>query len=270
VNHLHPPVDLASSHFTIAAAPDGHWLATAPHASLILLWDLHQNHLVCGFHLCSGRVVLQLSFLPGDYQTLAVLTDDSCLTLLSVPSGEAVATAQLCANVDSLATERRGNYAVTVATDGTAALYDMPVLRAASPAASASTHVNRLLPHELPPSPAHSMGEGTAGGKTEPRQAAREGVIELPLAEFGDTGQRFNVEKLKKLLNACGEYPPRYRLLIWEFLLQLPRNRDAFEVLQERGPHACVDDLTRQCAPPSVAQPARLQVYIPFLISISC
>lgn len=175
---------------------------------------------------------------------------------MSVPSGEAVATAQLCPPVDDLAVERRGNYAVAVLSDGTAALYDMPVLRAAAPVATTMTLVDRLLPHDLPPTTAHTRGEDTAappplgGSSAAGRKAAREGVIELPLAEYGDTGQRFNLEKLKKLLNAYGEYPNRYRLLIWEFLLQLPRNRDAFEVLQERGPHACADDLTRRCAPP--------------------
>jgi hypothetical protein len=48
-----------------------------------------------------------------------------------------------------------------------------------------------------------------------------------------------NKAKLEELLHKYGEYPVRYRRLVWQFLLQLPGNRDAFEQLQRRGMHRC-------------------------------
>tara|TARA_B110000090_G_C13053639_1_gene320540 strand:- start:155 stop:508 length:354 start_codon:yes stop_codon:yes gene_type:complete len=38
--------------------------------------------------------------------------------------------------------------------------------------------------------------------------------------------------KLEDFLDAHGEFPSRYRPLIWRFLLQLPENMDAYENVQ--------------------------------------
>lgn len=35
---------------------------------------------------------------------------------------------------------------------------------------------------------------------------------------------------LQELLLAYGEYPAKYRLLVWDFLLRLPHNSEAFQV----------------------------------------
>lgn len=35
---------------------------------------------------------------------------------------------------------------------------------------------------------------------------------------------------LQELLLTYGEYPAKYRLLVWDFLLRLPHNSEAFQV----------------------------------------
>ncbi len=35
---------------------------------------------------------------------------------------------------------------------------------------------------------------------------------------------------LQELLLAYGEYPAKYRLLVWDFLLRLPHKSEAFQV----------------------------------------
>ena len=35
---------------------------------------------------------------------------------------------------------------------------------------------------------------------------------------------------VQELLLAYGEYPAKYRLLVWDFLLRLPHNSEAFQV----------------------------------------
>jgi hypothetical protein len=42
---------------------------------------------------------------------------------------------------------------------------------------------------------------------------------------------------LKKILKVKGEYPEKFRPLIWRFLLQLPNNLDSFAGLYQRGTH---------------------------------
>ncbi|KAL9658438.1 hypothetical protein ABK040_005982 [Willaertia magna] len=46
-----------------------------------------------------------------------------------------------------------------------------------------------------------------------------------------------NFKTLKKLLFNYGEYPGKYRMLIWRFILCLPENKEAFDILYQRGIH---------------------------------
>ena len=39
------------------------------------------------------------------------------------------------------------------------------------------------------------------------------------------------------MLRHFGEYPEKYRTLIWRYLLSLPLNKSAFEGLIRQGPH---------------------------------
>ena len=38
---------------------------------------------------------------------------------------------------------------------------------------------------------------------------------------------------MQELLLAYGEYPAKYRLLVWDFLLRLPHNSEAFQVRRQ-------------------------------------
>jgi hypothetical protein len=46
-----------------------------------------------------------------------------------------------------------------------------------------------------------------------------------------------NHGKLKGFLLHFGEFPEKYRLLIWKVLLQLPENRTAFRALSDKEIH---------------------------------
>ena len=46
-----------------------------------------------------------------------------------------------------------------------------------------------------------------------------------------------NHTTLRKLLVNYGEYPSKYRMLIWRFLLNIPENKESFEVLYSKGIH---------------------------------
>ena len=48
------------------------------------------------------------------------------------------------------------------------------------------------------------------------------------------------------LLNQFGEYPEKYRMLIWRFLLRLPENHDAFRNLVAKGVHPAFANLHKQ------------------------
>ena len=52
--------------------------------------------------------------------------------------------------------------------------------------------------------------------------------------------------KLRNLLDAYGEYPSKYRLLVWRKMLRLPNNEEAYEALAAKGIHPAVADLTER------------------------
>ena len=52
----------------------------------------------------------------------------------------------------------------------------------------------------------------------------------LQVALLGQPDTAVNRERLADLLAVQGEFPSKYRPLIWEFLLQLPRNSAAYQV----------------------------------------
>jgi len=68
----------------------------------------------------------------------------------------------------------------------------------------------------------------------------------MPLYELSQLTQqdrRVTETKLKTYFSANGEFPDRYRPLIWRFLLKLPENSEAFASLVRRGVHPAYENL---------------------------
>ena len=63
------------------------------------------------------------------------------------------------------------------------------------------------------------------------------------LARLDSNETRLNNRKLRTLLDSYGEYPAKYRLLCWRFLLQLPENHDQFALLANKETHAAFGGL---------------------------
>jgi hypothetical protein len=53
--------------------------------------------------------------------------------------------------------------------------------------------------------------------------------------------QHLSQQKLKVFLKKFGQYPLRYRPLVWRYLLQLPENESAFSALCQRQSHSGLD-----------------------------
>ena len=47
----------------------------------------------------------------------------------------------------------------------------------------------------------------------------------------------FDRAQLRSVLNGFGEFPTRYRFMLWRHLLNLPENKGAYETLVQRGTH---------------------------------
>jgi hypothetical protein len=54
---------------------------------------------------------------------------------------------------------------------------------------------------------------------------------------------QLNESRLRRLLKSYGQYPSKYRLLVWRFMLRLPGNGGAYALLAQRGTHPCFADV---------------------------
>lgn len=91
---------------------------------------------------------------------------------------------------------------------------------------------------------AHSFVTGN-NGKHHSRDT-NPAISSLPLFELAALTPRekqVNRLKLRAFLAKHGEYPARYRSLIWRFLLKLPENTSAFSDLVKQGEHPAMEDL---------------------------
>eukprot|EP00742_Colponemidia_sp_Colp-10_P013948 GILJ01015792.1.p1 GENE.GILJ01015792.1~~GILJ01015792.1.p1 ORF type:complete len:1219 (+),score=262.29 GILJ01015792.1:520-3657(+) len=65
-------------------------------------------------------------------------------------------------------------------------------------------------------------------------------------AKLDPFAAQLNKEKLQSMLSTYGQYPDKYRLLIWRFLLELPHNEEAFNNLSAKGIHPSFEDLPKR------------------------
>jgi hypothetical protein len=97
-----------------------------------------------------------------------------------------------------------------------------------------STILNEVFGANTEPSNNKSLVPKKKKKKKKPRAMAN--AIALA-ADPGVVQKRLSRPRLISLLRNYGQYPDKYRLLIWGFLLQLPRNETAFDRLLSRGIH---------------------------------
>ena len=64
---------------------------------------------------------------------------------------------------------------------------------------------------------------------------------EISKMDFKTAALQF--DKLENILKRFQEYPNKYRVLIWRYLLSLPLNRDDFETFIKQDPHYAYTDL---------------------------
>lgn len=65
-------------------------------------------------------------------------------------------------------------------------------------------------------------------------------------------GPALSLPKLRRLLVATGGFPTQHRISVWQFLLQLPNSRQAWDSLKSCGEHPCVSMLSEQYAAASL------------------
>lgn len=94
-------------------------------------------------------------------------------------------------------------------------------------------------------------GVGTATGENGSQvakvRAARSAYLRSARAILSNPIEiEKNKHRLASSLKCNGSYPRKYRVLVWRFLLRLPKNEDAFMVLVKKGKHPSFAQLREQ------------------------
>ncbi|KAI8465354.1 MAG: hypothetical protein J3K34DRAFT_461431 [Monoraphidium minutum] len=95
---------------------------------------------------------------------------------------------------------------------------------------------------------APAAGGKAGGGARAGAAAASSLAAALRARPLAPNAAAVSRRRLEEMLAAFREFPSRYRLLIWEHLLQLPRNTAAFRALEDRGVHPAFADLPARAA----------------------
>ena len=92
-----------------------------------------------------------------------------------------------------------------------------------------------------------TKGKGTTGSAVVSKKEDKTKNMPLfELAALSPAERRVNMQKLRSFLATHGEFPTKYRTLIWRFLLRLPENEEAFSDLARRGTHNTMEHLHDQ------------------------
>ncbi len=231
-----------------AVSSDGSLAATGEARALgmgaLSVWDVRRERPVVTMILpSSARAPRQVVFLPGS-RVAAVLGDDGSLLFVDTAT-RAVEVEIPARGLDGISSFRigpTGKYMAGVTHSGKLKLFDLekafvsgassgegPRLReaatpgAATPAAADSKGFERRT--RVSVDPGSSLSEAAA-------KTLGEGLLSR--------------KKLRLLLRETGQFPKKYRLVIWSYLLRLPRNTRCYARLVSRGTHPALRGMEKE------------------------
>lgn len=257
-------------------SPDGKWLVFSKDHPSLLVCDLASCTLCYGLRLDGegGMGARALEFMPNS-EVVAVLGKDGCVRFLEVKTGRVcykVLDQENGKEGEKFSISARAQLLAVTGEPGRVYLYDMSKVRARGPPVPEETvesavfmnsnDVNDFLAQPVLVADSSDNVTSTVKqdncvrGTSQNREVARNNAVEgtsksglhqtrtkeinpsqLRIAALGPEGNSLNRNKLQGLLHSYGEYPEKYRLLIWEFLLEIPQNSCAFEVIANKEMH---------------------------------
>lgn len=73
--------------------------------------------------------------------------------------------------------------------------------------------------------------------------------------------------RFRRMLSVNNEYPLKYRPIIWELLMDLPQNANAFGVLVKKGLHTCTLEFEQRFPLPNDSEMQKLKCIYSFLVN---
>ena len=196
----------------------------------LCVWTLADGRVKHGIQLPSHVDKVMQHVALKTTNLVAALCSDNRVRIVDVAKGLMVLDAESpIPDASSFAVDDHANYLALISERGAMAVVDL------SEKVRAAGIQENLAVVELP---AHEM---PARVPEPPKRSAAAGVA-TPEAE-PKVDDRMTRRKLKHLLDTYGEFPEKYRILIWKTLLCLPQNRGAHFALKKQGTHSAFETL---------------------------
>ncbi|QDZ23816.1 hypothetical protein A3770_11p63340 [Chloropicon primus] len=206
----------------------------------LCVWTVADRKVQKGIQLPPGvEGVKQLVALRGTNLVIALCSDDS-VKIVDVAAALMILDIKArIPGVTSFAVDNHGNRLVLVSEYGA-----MTILDLAENMRMNSTEANLPI-IELPVERRSPPVESEAlGGNQAPKSVRMGGADDKGKDQAApNSSDKVTRKKLKHLLDTYGEYPSKYRILIWKTLLSVPQNKSAYKALKKQGVHVSFGNL---------------------------
>lgn len=222
---------------SIAFTTNGRAMAMAGLSPILILFSMDTWKAIKSYDLNKFNIsgVQDIAFIPqacdgGANKILAMLTSDCSLHLFDI-GAEAIIhkISPESAGIRKLVVSPTGKYFLCILQLGEVNIYN-------------STYIMDMAQNAAGDKPCSSNGQHlTPKGNVTPQK-------EKPLK--AEIEQRMRVcmdsARLRRILMQYGEYPEKFRSIIWRSLLNTPRNKVAYSALIDKGIYFAYKDIERQ------------------------
>ncbi|GBG34695.1 TBC1 domain family member 31 [Hondaea fermentalgiana] len=235
---------------SLAVSPDSRYVVGAASGRLFV-WELRAQALIRVVELPTQVTsVAQVRFAEDDFKVL-VLGDDGVVRILQVLGrGEARATLHIATDV-ALSFAVSGNTLAICTSTGHLTLHDLDAAarfaaardtrrpfvmdtRGVVPALQATNRRRHI--EKLAGATSERKEDASAGGGVGAMDAPGSPPLVRLARNLNKQDKSLNAAQLARTLRQFGEFPEKYRTLVWRFLLRLPENAAAYATLTQKGP----------------------------------
>ncbi|XP_049876016.1 TBC1 domain family member 31 [Pectinophora gossypiella] len=220
----------------IAFTMNGRAMAMAGLANTLILFSMDTWKALKSIDLSKYNIsgALQIAFIPqvfdgGANKILAILSSDCVLRLLDLESMSIVYSIQPeSSEIRKFVISPTGKYFLCILQQGEVNIYNTSYVMDLAHVATAEHPIKQELP-------------GTSAHRSQ---------IHEPSPSKAEVEHKMRIcmdsARLRRILMQYGEYPDKFRSIIWRSLLNTPRNKTAYSALVEKGIHPVYKDIEKQ------------------------
>lgn len=188
----------------------------------------------------------QVAFIPqvfdgGANKVLAILSSDCVLHFLDMESQTIIHSVTESSGIKKFVVSPTGKYFVCILQLGEVNIYKTShVLEMSHIPVTVEVRRSEVTKKEAPSTSMQRERSGTVGMPDDKKCSPSKFEVEQKMRTCMDSA------RLRRILMQYGEYPVKFRAVIWRSLLNTPRNRNGYTALVEKGIHRTYRDIEKQ------------------------